>query len=191
MATEETYTTVQIPNGGRSWLVLSTTIEPSTDNSFDEWTVHESFDDALAMYQGLLPIRDIVSISVPIESSDYECVVIPDWEPVVKETATDFIKVLVEGNKQLNRLDKYLSVNHVESCNKGSNWTECNEECSEKFNKESLHHSLYVELVMPLQGIERIANGSAEEIDVKPFDHLGYLKESIEGVKEFLKDKEN
>ena len=107
------------------------------------------------------------------------------------ETATDFIKVLVEGNKQLNRLDKYLSVNHVESCNKGSNWTECNEECSEKFDKETLHNGLYMELVMPLQGIERMANGSAEEIDVKPFDHLGYWKESIEGVKEFLKDKEN
>ena len=114
-----------------------------------------------------------------------------EGELEMDETATDFIKVLVEGNKQLNSLDKYLSVNHVESCNKGSNWTECNEECSEKFNKESLHHSLYVELVMPLQGIERIANGSAEEIDVKPFDHLGYLKESIEGVKEFLEDKEN
>tara|TARA_R100001244_G_C5129558_1_gene125458 strand:+ start:358 stop:699 length:342 start_codon:yes stop_codon:yes gene_type:complete len=108
----------------------------------------------------------------------------------MKETATDFIKILVEGNEQLNRLDKYLSENHVESCNKGTGWPECNEECSEKFDKETLHNGLYMELVMPLQGIERIANGSAEEIDVKPFDHLGYLKESIEGVKEFLKDKE-
>ena len=106
------------------------------------------------------------------------------------ETATDFIKVLVEANSQLNRLDNYLSGNHVEGCNKGISWTECNEECSEKFNKESLHNGLYMELVMPLQGIERIANGSTEEIDVKPFDHLGYLKESIEGVKEFLEDKE-
>ena len=120
----------------------------------------------------------------------------------MKETATDFIKILVEGNEQLNRLDKYLSENHVESCNKGTGWPECNEECSEKFDKETLHNGLYMELVMPLQGIERIANGSAEERDDNPsirqqfarsprFDHLGYLKESIEGVKEFLKDKEN
>ena len=116
---------------------------------------------------------------------------VKEGELEMDETATDFIKVLVEANSQLNRLDNYLSGNHVESCNKGINWTECNEECSEKFDKETLHNGLYMELVMPLQGIERIANGSAEEIDVKPFDHLGYLKESIEGAKEFLKDKEN
>ena len=60
----------------------------------------------------------------------------------IEETATDFIKVLVEGNKQLNRLDKYLSDNHVESCNKGINRTECNEECSEKFDKEKLLNGL-------------------------------------------------